>query len=181
MKNGFLIVALLMFSLAANATQEFVTCKEKSKTPGYKLSLRFDPNLSRAEVWKTDSKGSGSIHPYSVGKTETKTQTATQVVLQIASTEFKKPYSGKFPFTGFYEVNVKEAAGTGYSYRFGGGAYRSFHGFDADSRWDMMVYLPETAIGNAEARFPGLITIQMDLMDQGYYHIDMICDSSIID
>jgi len=42
-----------------------------------------------------------------------------------------------------------------------------------------MFYYPEEIVGKVAADFKALVTYQPSYMDQGYYHIDMICESRI--
>ena len=178
MKMRSIVSGLLLslFVVQAHASRQAVTCVEVSKGSGSKMKvyLDFDPAASQETVWSN-----GSIITYKLGSENGQNLTSARVGFDIPSSEFKAPYSGKTLLTALYEVNVLEKAGGGYSYKFNNEDYRSFHGHDQNQRWDAMVYIPNSVIGQNAKSFPGLATIQMDLMDQGYFHIDLNCSSEI--
>ncbi len=171
---------LSLFVVQAQASRQAITCVEVSKNKGDKLKvyLDFDPAVSQETIWSKDAQGNGVIITYKLGSKDGNGLTSARVGLEIPSSEFKKPYSGRFLLTDFYDINTDEKTG-GYAYKFDGQPYHGFHGHDKDQRWDTMVYIPSSIIGQNAKSFPGLTTIQMDLMDQGYYHIDLNCSSVI--
>ena len=150
---------------------------------GYAADLDFKPGIEL----KTLSVKKGRrdfIVPYERGNADSTdtthpTTTAEASVTIPATQKFQKAYSGKVDFSSFYSVNMREKADTGYSENFGNKAYRSFHGQDANHRWDMVLYVPETAISQELQNFPGLALLQADWMDQGYFHITLTCGSRL--
>lgn len=180
MKKSILGLLVLVFAAQAQASRQAVTCQEVSKSKSkIKVYLDYDPALVLDDNWQKDAKGNTIIVPYTLGAADIGTETTVRVGIEIPNSQFRKPYSGRFLLTGLYDANSIEEAGSGYSYKFGGQAYRSFHGSDENGRWDAMVYIPDSVTGQTEKSFPGLLTIQMDLMDQGYYHIDLTCSSVV--
>lgn len=182
MKIGSIVTGLLLsvFVAQAHASRQYVTCVEVAKGGKLKAYLDFDPSVTQETIWQKDPNGTGSsIITYKNGTNNNGNNTTARVGLEIPSSQFKAPYSGRFLFTDFYDVNTVQKAGSGYSDKFDNQAYRLFHGHDKDQRWDMMVYIPDSIIGKDAKDFAGLATIQMDLMDQGYYHVDMTCSSTM--
>jgi hypothetical protein len=169
-----IITSALLLSSVAFAARETITCKNKD---GYKVSLNFDPDVKIDTVWKKDEKHGSYIETIKLGGLDTKTTTTALLDLSIPSSEFKRPYSGHFRIKEFYEVNGLDEANSGYSYKFNKEAYRGVHGSADGDLWDVMFYYPDTSVRNSENKFPGLLTIQSNFMDQGYYHIDLICIS----
>jgi hypothetical protein len=181
MKKGILVLALIASLLASSAwaSRETVSCAGKGKFKGYAAKLDFEAETALETVWAKNE-----IHTYVLGKTDSaKTNpptTTAKVSFTVPSTAWKKPYSGTFPFTDFYEVNVLQKAGGDFGSTFKTDKpYRSFHGHDKDQRWDTMIYFGDDAIGKTADKFPALATIQADLMDQGYYFIELVCSSKV--
>lgn len=176
MKMRTIVSTLLlsMFAVQAHASRQAVTCTSLDAGRKLNVYLDFDPAATQETVWSN-----GSIITYKLADKNGQNTTSARVGLDIPSTMFKAPYSGKFLLTSLYDVNTLQKAGSGYSSRFNNEDYRGFHGTDDDRRWDAMVYIPNSVIGQNAKSFPGLTTIQMDLMDEGYYHIDLKCSSEI--
>lgn len=176
MKNSLILLSFVMLATSNTyASRQLISCRNEE---GYKLSANFDPSKKIETVWKKDQHGD-YIQTIILGNKDTKTTTTAKVFLTVPSSEFKKPYYGKFQYSEFYEVNISEEANSGYSYKFDGGPYQSFHGHDQEQHWDMMFYFDNSALGKNSKSFRALTTIQMDLMDQGYLHIDLKCSSKI--
>jgi|GEM_PF-2380118 len=180
MKKSILSLLVILMAGQAYAARETVVCKEASDAKSkIKVYLDYDPSVALDNNWQKDKEGHSIIAPYALAETDAQGKTTARVGIEIPSSQFKKPYSGRFLLNGLYKVNALEKAGSGYSYVFGNQDYRSFHGFDKNDLWDAMVYISDEATGQSLKSFPGLLTIQMDLMDQGYYHIDLVCSSVV--
>lgn len=169
------VIALSVFT-TLSAQAEVVSCKAKD-AKGLTVKLDFDPTIAIPTIWKKDRDGRGYIEGIKLGKKNGAGLTTARVEMKIPRSEFKAPYSGTFEWSEYYEVNIEEKAGSGYSDRFGGKGYISFHGHDKDQLWDAMAYIPLQEVREENKTFPGLLTIQASIMDQGYYHIDLVCSS----
>lgn len=177
----FLVLILsAAFAFNAFAARQKITCEEVTKSKSkHTLTVDFDPSLNLETMWKKSKKLGDYIETYKLGEEDKGGKTTARLNFSVPGTKKQSQYSGKFSMTDYYEVNSPNEAGGGYSYKFGNKAYRSFHGHDENGRWDTMFYFPESALGQNAEDFPGLITMQMDIMDQGYYHIDMKCSSKV--
>lgn len=177
MRRSLSILFVMSVSLPAFAgVRQLISCAEKevAKADQIKVSLNFDPSVSRDTIWAKDDKGRPFVKTYVAGDAEGELETTARVTVTIPKTRFRG-YSGRVAWSDFYDINTFEEAGSGYSYKFGGGPYRAFHGHDRDLSWDMMVYFPDAVSGKAAREFDGLLTMQMDIMDMGYFHIDLTC------
>ena len=161
----------------AYADRQAVVCKGGKGFEGFAVSLSFNPDKAIDTIWKKDKTHGAYIQTIKLGERDTRTATTARLAITVPSNFIKAPYNGKFPLTDFYEVNIRKAADSGYSYKFNGQGYRSFHGHDENQRWDMMFYFPEMIESGSASKFNALTTIQFDMMDQGYYHIDLVCSS----
>jgi hypothetical protein len=163
------------------AARQHISCEEVTKSKSkHTVTLNIDPSAQLDVMWRHDaSKGGDYIVTYTQGDQDAGGKTTARVTITVPGSKKADPFEGKFPFSDYYEVNKLEKPGSGYSYKFGGKAYRSTHGHDKNMMWDMMVYYPEEIVGQNATDFQALITIQNKMMDQGYYHIDMNCDSSV--
>lgn len=173
MKTGisFILVAIFATS-SAYAARQTIQCSDSHGD--YKVVMAFDPEVQLEKIWNDYH-----VEPYRLGNEDAHGFTAARMKLFVGTSEFKRPYAGTFLLSEFYEVNKFEKAGFGYSVKFGGQAYRIFHGQDKAHRWDTIVYIPDAVLGKEVSSFPALTTIQPDMANQGYYHIDMMCSSRL--
>ena len=174
-----LILSTSLIVSSAWASREVIACKGVGKFKGYSAKLDFEAETTLSTVSENNM-----ILTYKMGKQDSSEArppvTTAKVSLTVPTSAWKKPYSGTFAFTDFYEVNELNKAGGNFSAHLNSDKpYRSFHGHDKDQRWDMMVYFPDEVIGHAVDKFPGLAAMQADLMDQGYYFIELQCSSQL--
>lgn len=179
MKLYSIFVAALFVASTAHASRETIKCIQTGADRlKESVVVEFDPAISLEAQTYASGQYKGLYNTIKPGKADSSTETTANVVLNFP--DFKKPYGGRFPLVEFFNVNSHSAAGGGYSYKFDNKAYDSFHGEAEGGRWDIMIYVPDASVRRASpAKFAGLLTSQMDLMDQGYYHIDLECSSTL--
>jgi len=157
MKIGLLLLLGVSASaaLAVPAGRQSISCLEKKNRNQHTLEMQFDPSVSLA--W--------SRRPH---------LTNARVTFTVPG---RGEYSGAFSLDGFFAVNEPGRAGESRSYFFGGKPYRAFHGADHGGRYDTVIYLPADALGKSGGEFEALLTLQPDILDQGYYEIPVACSS----
>lgn len=165
---SLLFVSSLVVLPEVQAARQIVTCSNSGS--GHKAILNFNPaiQLMNNSVKSVITKGSQDS-----GNTTT---AVVNVTIPKTKGEFLG-YSGSFDLINYYSVNHKE--NNGYSYKFNGQPYRTFHGNTKDDKIDMEVYIPDAIVGKESSSFNGLMVYQPSYLDEGYYHIDLVCSSKI--
>lgn len=177
---AIVLLSLIVTQFAHAGLRQSVSCVEKKRGKNkIEVKLSFDPSVARETVWKKDAQGRSYVETYKVDKTEGAMTTTTKVSVAIPASYYRT-YSGTYRWSDFYDINTLEEAGSGYSdMNFDGKEYRAFHGHDKNMMWDMMVYLPNDSAALKGQTFPGLLAMQMDIMDQGYYFFDLECTTHV--
>ena len=175
-----MVFAFGLISLSAHAEmRQTIKCVQNDARYPHTFTINFAPDRELAS-WAGDV----SLPNYELGDKDDLGMTTAKATFfwsngrRNAETDDNE-YTGTFKLDGFYSVNVPGNANEGYSYHFDNQAYRGTHGYDKNSMWDLMFYYPESVVGKNKTSFKGLMTVQPDYVDQGYYHIEMTCKSTI--
>lgn len=166
--------AVLMLSITTWAgPRQAISCLEQKRGKDkIKVTLNFDPTISRETYWTKDEKGRALIKLYAATGNDGEFETSARVAVTIPKSYFRT-YSGRYRWSEFYSVNVLSES----SDDFEGKASRNFHGHDKDRKWDMEISFPDEVSGKGASKFKAVLGIQMDIMDQGYYFFDLECQS----
>src|SRR5438445_13082000 len=108
MKASIFVSGLMavLLSSQAHASRQAVTCTEVSKAKNkIQVLMDFDPSVTIETIWKNNL-----IETIKLGTEDQGALTTARVGMVIPSSQFKMPYSGRFLFTDFYEVNSKDEA-----------------------------------------------------------------------
>lgn len=164
LRNLFLAVVVLSASTAF-ASRMYITCDEgKNTKTQYTAHASYDPAIALETMWKKSGRSS-YIVTYKQGKEDRGETTTARVGIAFPK--------GRVELREFYSVNVFGTQGYGDDV----GPYRAFHGHDKDQQYDLMLYFSDAGLRESPKKFKGLLTFQPAGLEQGYYHINLVCSS----